>query len=194
MLFELHVSSTDPVVVRTTATETFIGEESVFSSTASQDVTAARPEDSSNWNAEQQEEFLTQLLKASFSTDPHQRRPESLDSKNAENPMGAVMSNLMQVNEGRSDSTSNFTGYFQSSRSKTLLEKLSPVVHLALTWFLLVFFVLVKEPDAYAFGAHHTEERNTLQRWAELRYRLPLGSTAVQKVVSQYYKVSFSAL
>ena len=68
-------------------------------------------------------------------------------------------------------------------KSRTLLEKLLPLVHLIAGWALLAYFVIWKEPQAYDDQPHTDATDSRWRRWAELGWKSPTDSWGVQFVV-----------
>lgn len=70
--------------------------------------------------------------------------------------------------------------------SRTLLQRLVPLIHLVAGWLLLAYFVLWREPavfEAQPFAEAGMQGGSAWRRWAELGWRRPEGTWGVQVVV-----------
>lgn len=199
------------------------GDSSLFDALSDASTIASTPHNPSAWLPEHQQQFMQALLNASAGTAsggnasfPGLSSPIG-DPTNLVDPSAPLIDNPFAalVNLPEDSNGNGGIGAFppglkflpqlpptQESKSKTLLQKLLPLLHLVAIWCLLAYFVLLVEPKAYG-QAHASilaaEEDGFLQRdtafwwrrWTELSQRRTLSqgpsSYRVQVVVYGFF-------
>ena len=170
---------------------------------------AKNPSASSNdgpnaWTTEQQQEFIRALMAApeNASNPSSARKKEPLVNQTggpSEDMNGDLMSTMLTAlsqmpGQGAPPGLESMLGMppmvdtqAKAVTNRSIFIRLQPIIHLIVTWALLGFFALTMEPKAYAEQSSNissTTIYGTLERWAQLAWRVPKGSFAVQAVVS----------
>lgn len=145
--------------------------------------------DPSAWSEEQQLSFMNALLGGGPRSTPLPGQPalpptsDPSDSMSSPDPLAALMASMTQPGMN-SFTPPGAAGKQATTRPRSLLQKLAPLIHLVAAWALLAYFVVWREPEAYTARTHLADNGNTFwRRWADLAWREPDASWGVQAVV-----------
>jgi hypothetical protein len=141
-----------------------------------------------------QQEFLQALMQSALTGVPPGQMPQMPSLGDAQNPglldpsadplaqMLAQMTRQMPQGGNGPNASDAQGGAMEAVRPKTLLEKVMPLIHLIVTWSLLAYFAVFKEPEVYDETAP-VVKLSGWQRWAELGWRSPSDKVGIISLV-----------
>ena len=135
------------------------------------------PPDPSVWSNEQQQQFLQTLLGGPPPSGPHPHNVNAPFTYSAvpDDPLTALMSSL-GVDPGTGLVAGAVSQSKAEAKTKTVIQKLLPILHVFAVWALVAFFIFWQEPEA--FRARNSVVVSVVDMWN--RWAWLAGSPAEQ--------------